>query len=70
MKSRGQCIKCNSDEVVVVPGRAGNVYDQNCIGTGFFSSVEISRYLCCNCGYSEEWVEDKSALEKIKKKFK
>ena len=29
----------------------------------------VIRYVCCNCGYVENWVENRHELDKIKKTF-
>ncbi|WP_278281159.1 hypothetical protein [Clostridium sp. BSD9I1] len=34
-------------------------------GMTIFSAVKVTRYLCCDCGYSEEWIDDKKDIEKI-----
>ena len=27
------------------------------------------KYVCCDCGYVEEWIESKADLEKIRERF-
>ena len=29
-----------------------------------FSAVKVNRYICCNCGFTEEWI-DKEDINKI-----
>ena len=31
--------------------------------------IFVTRYLCTNCGFSEEWVEASKDLDLLKKKF-
>lgn len=31
--------------------------------------IPVIRYVCCDCGYVENWVEEKEELEKIKNTF-
>lgn len=31
--------------------------------------IPVIRYVCCDCGYVENWVESKGELDKIKKTF-
>ena len=31
--------------------------------------IPVIRYVCCECGYVENWVEAKEELLEIKKKF-
>lgn len=34
------------------------------LGSTVFSAVNVNRYVCLNCGYSEEWI-DKEELKKV-----
>ena len=65
MKNSKQCPKCGSTDIVRFDGYAGAYGAGNNIMTGLtiFSAVEVNRYICCYCGYVEEWVD----LEDIKK---
>lgn len=38
------------------------------MGMTIFSAVLVHRYLCCNCGFSEEWI-DKEDIQELKKKY-
>ena len=66
MKSSHICPKCNSTDIIRIEGKAGPYGTGNNIQTGLsnFSAVLVHRYLCCSCGYSEEWI-DKEDIEKI-----
>ena len=33
-----------------------------------FSAVLVHRYVCCACGYSEEWI-DKEDIRRLKEKY-
>lgn len=59
MKNRKICPKCNSTDIIKVPGKAGAYGVGNNIQTGWsnFSAVLVHRYVCCACGYSEEWID-------------
>ena len=63
MKTK-KCPKCQSANIVKIEGVIGRPGEQ--IQTGFFttSAVPLNRYICCNCGFIEEWV-DRENLEKI-----
>ena len=68
------CSKCGSNEIIRVPGDlgvwAGAYNNFILLGITIYSAVSVTRYICGNCGYSEEWVdENKDDLEKLKKKF-
>ena len=70
MKMKKICPKCGSTDIVVVPGKAGAYGVGNNIQVGLtnFSAVLVDRYVCCSCGYSEEWIE-KEDIPALKKKF-
>ena len=70
MKERGICPKCNGTDIIRIEGQAGSYGTGNLIPMGLtiFSAVLVHRYVCCTCGYSEEWVE-KEDLPKLKKKY-
>ncbi|MFK8005077.1 MAG: hypothetical protein AB8H03_01845 [Saprospiraceae bacterium] len=72
MKNEKVCPKCTSTEIIRVPGtmhvrgagnniRRGYVFDENRF------IVLVTRYVCSNCGFSEEWIDEKEDIEKIKK---
>ena len=67
MKNTKICPKCRSNDVIMIKGKKAD-YGNNCILTGAFSYVPVNRYLCCCCGYSEEWVNIED-IPKIKKKY-
>ena len=64
MKKHTKCPKCSSTEVFIVPLNK-NLYG-GAIGKGILSAVNIRRYLCFGCGFTEEWIDDKKELEAIK----
>ena len=72
MKTTSKCPKCASSEIVRIPGRTGAFGSGNNIplGTTVFSSIPVSRYLCSRCGYSEEWVDSDSDLQKLRDKYR
>ena len=37
-------------------------------GMTIFSAVLVHRYVCCKCGYSEEWI-DRKDIQTLKDKF-
>ncbi len=70
MKNSKICPKCSSSDIIRIPGKAGAYGVGNNIQTGLsnFSAVLVHRYVCCNCGVSEEWI-DKEDIARLKKKF-
>ena len=69
MKITSKCPKCGNTDILMVPGNTG-VYGGNNIMVGLttFSAVLVNRYVCCECGYSEEWI-DKEDIPTLKKTF-
>lgn len=68
MKNTRICPKCNGSNIIRIEGKAGPYGMGNNIQVGWsnLSAVLVHRYLCCDCGYSEEWIdqEDIPALQK------
>ena len=67
MRNTKTCPKCGGYDVIVIDGYAGAYGVGNNIMTGMtiFSAVPVDRYVCCDCGFSEEWIR-KEDLEKLK----
>lgn len=67
MKNNKICSKCNSNDIIRVNGNIGAYGMGNNISTGLTirSTVKVHRYVCCNCGYSEEWI-DKEDIATLK----
>ena len=70
MKNTGICPKCKQSDIITVKGSSGAYGVGNNIPVGMtnFSAVLVNRYVCCNCGYSEEWI-DLEDIPKLKKKY-
>lgn len=70
MKTTKICPKCGSNDIIKIEGTVGAYGAGNNIPVGrtIWSYVEVDRYLCGSCGYSEEWVEREN-IEKIKSKY-
>ena len=66
MKDSKICPKCRSVDIVRIDGYAGahGAGNNVMIGMSIFSAVNVNRYICCNCGFTEEWI-DKEDIEKI-----
>ena len=68
MKISQLCSKCHSSDIVRIPGtNQGHGFGNN-IKTGItvFNAILVTRYLCCNCGFIEEWVDNPQDIVKIK----
>ncbi|MCI8917355.1 MAG: hypothetical protein HFH29_01035 [Eubacterium sp.] len=71
MKNSKKCPKCSSLDIIIVDGYTGAYGSGNNIITGYsiFSGVGIDRYICCSCGFTEEWIAV-DQIEKIRKSKK
>ena len=74
MKNFRLCPKCQSNDIVRIEGHVGHYGDGNNIPVKMFvlslDRVKVTRFLCLNCGFSEEWIESREDLERIRSKFK
>lgn len=72
MKNTGKCPKCGSENVVRIPDHPNSHASGNNIYTTTITlagKIPVIRYVCCDCGYVENWVETKAELDKIKQIF-
>jgi hypothetical protein len=69
MKNTKICPKCRSNDILRIPGWTGPYGMGNYIPAGLFKVVKIDRYLCCSCGFSEEWITSEENIEKLKRKY-
>ena len=71
MKNTLVCPKCKGVDIVRFDGYAGAYGSGNnvMVGKSIFSAVNVNRYVCCSCGYSEEWIDkdDLSSISESKK---
>lgn len=66
---KGHCPKCTSEKVVVSAGKGGVGFADSLIsilfGRGWAGTQKWITYLCLNCGYFENYVEDREKLDQI-----
>lgn len=67
MKNTRVCPKCQSNDIVRIDGNAGAYGSGNNIMLGgtIFSAVKVNRYICCSCGFTEEWI-DRGDIDTVK----
>ncbi|NLL05624.1 MAG: hypothetical protein GX270_07530 [Clostridiaceae bacterium] len=72
MKNTKQCPKCNSTSLLKIPGKHTGYGSGNIIFVGLtaLSAVKVTRFVCEQCGYSEEWIENKADIQKLANKYK
>ncbi len=71
MKWSKKCPKCSCEEILFVKGsirRADSANYANYIPAGFLCAAAVHRYVCCACGFTEEWI-DQEDLEQLKEKY-
>ena len=61
------CPKCGSNEIYVIDGYTGPYGSGNnvMIGATVFTAVKVNRYICCTCGFTEEWI-NREDLPKVR----
>ena len=72
MKQKGVCPKCGSRQLLRVPDHPGRYASGNNIYTTtvtLLGKIPVIRYVCCDCGYVENWVEGAEERAKIRKVF-
>ena len=71
MKITGVCPKCGNSNIIRIEGQAKAYGAGNNIPVGMtiFTYVKVPRYLCLECGYSEEWI-DQEDLPVLEEKFR
>lgn len=67
MKKTKICPKCKGTDILAIRGDAGALGTGNSIPAGWLG-VLAHRYLCCSCGYSEEWIDTKD-IPKLKAEY-
>jgi len=69
MRNTGKCPKCGAGAVIRVPDDAHRYLANSiCITrTVTVKRVPVARYVCRECGYVEDWVENRHELSEIEK---
>ena len=71
MKNTGICPKCESNDIVRIPGDKRGFGPGNNIAVGYtsVSPVLVTRFMCAACGFIEDWLEQKPEIAKVKDRF-
>ena len=71
MKNTKRCPKCGSQVIVRVPDNAHRYLANSICMTSlaFVKRIPVARYVCCDCGYVENWVENGREREKLRHSF-
>lgn len=71
MKYTSVCPKCHASDIVCVPGGIGAYGSgNNILYGGFFKGVPVSRYVCLQCGFVEEWIDSPQDLAKLRQRYR
>ena len=68
MKDGNKCIKCFCENIIRVPGQIGIYGVGNNISVGL-TCIKVTRYVCSQCGFVEEWIDSKNDLLRVEKKY-
>ena len=63
MKNTKICPKCNSNDVLPIKGD----YRPYRTNLTLLSQITVTKYLCCNCGFTEDWIDNLRIVDEIKK---
>ena len=64
MKNHKVCPKCAGTDIRRAEGKVFRGGGGNNIQLGMLSSpVPVHRYICCSCGYAEEWVDEEDLVK-------
>ena len=72
MKNTKCCPKCGSHNIVRVPDNRNRHASGNNIYTStltLLKKIPVIRYVCCDCGYVENWIETQSERNEIRHTF-
>lgn len=60
MKNTGKCPKCGGTDIRMVEGFVGAAGTGNnlLLGLSIYSGIPKNTYVCCDCGYTEEWINE------------
>lgn len=65
MNTHTECGKCSSPDLFEIPATASE-HSHIVIGERLMRNVAISRYVCTDFGYIEEWVNNQQDLDSLK----
>lgn len=66
MKNSKICPKCQGNDIIIAKGEEQAYGIGNNVRAGIFKQVIVNRYICCTCGFTEEWME-KDDIPTVKK---
>jgi len=71
MKNSKECLKCQSKKIIKIDGGSTFGWRRNLIPVSSgFKQIPVTRFVCEECGYSEEWIESQQDIKQLKREFK
>lgn len=68
MKKSGKCSKCGSQKLIQIEN--GTLHSRQFGEAGIFYTLGITKFVCTECGYLEEWIEPPIQLKQLAEKRK
>lgn len=68
MNNESKCIKCGSEELLLIPTLVGEE-PHIVVGEVGMHMVPITRMVCARCGYIEQWITNSEDLEKLRQEY-
>lgn len=68
MRANNRCVKCQSSELVRIPPIPGEE-PHIAVGSRGMHLIGVSKYVCGQCGYIEEWVDNTRDLEELRREY-
>ena len=71
MRTNFSCAKCQSKDLIKVPGNVGAFGAGHNIPVGWraMNAVPVTRLVCGACGFTEQWIQDPKDLERVRKAY-
>lgn len=66
MKKTGKCPKCGSTKIYKI--EHDSIQPREFVEVGILRLIQITRHICTECGYVEEWVEPPPRLKELVEK--
>ena len=69
MKNTKRCPKCQSADIILVPGKREEGGSGNLIRVSrwnIFAAVKPTRHVCGSCGYTENWLVSREDIARVK----
>lgn len=69
MRDQKVCMKCDNREIAQIPGGTAWNGRPNKMKINNFKMIPVVRYICLSCGYTEEYIDNKEDLERVRSQF-